>query len=76
MTIDSATAVELVNFAAGVLLLAVAIYAQKKFRFAIFKLGWGIIGVSGAIGVIGIYMLAVAGLKLWGEKGGSEYRRT
>jgi hypothetical protein len=109
MTIDSATAVELVNFAAGVLLLAVAIYAQKKFRFAIFKLGWALIAVSGAIGVIGslfrayytyadllelipwgraflvvgrailvigIYVLAVAGLKLWGEKGESEYRRT
>jgi len=32
MTIDSATAVELVDMVAGFLILAVAIYAQRKFR--------------------------------------------
>ncbi len=103
MMIDSATVVELVNFVAGILILAVAIYAQRKFRFAIFKLGWDIIAASGAfmaIGslcrayctyaglyeervpkdgvffviskvtlVIGIYVLAVAAVKLWDEKG-------
>jgi len=31
----------------------VAIYAQRKFRFVIFKLGWEIIAVSGAIRVAG-----------------------
>jgi len=109
MTIDSATIMELVNLVTGILILAVAIYAQKKFRFTIFKLGWAIIAVSGAIGVIvslfrayytyadllelipwgraflvvcgailviGIYVLAVAGLKLWGEEGESERSRT
>jgi len=101
MTIDSATAVELVDLAAGFLILAVAIYAQRKFRFPVFKLGWDIIAASGAISVagslfrayytyadlfelipwgraflvvgrvtlvIGIYVLAVAGVKLWGEE--------
>lgn len=109
MTIDSATAVELVDMVAAVLILAVAIYAQRKFRFPIFKLGWDIIAASGAISiagslfrayytyadlfelipwgraflvvgrvvlVIGIYVLAVAGLKLWGEEGESEHSRT
>ncbi len=106
---DSATVVELVNFVVGILILAVAIYAQKKFRFVIFKLGWDIIAASGAIRVvgslfrayytyidsyelipwgraflvvgrivlvIGIYVLAIAGLKLWGEEGESERVRT
>lgn len=111
MTIDSATAVELVDMVAGFLILAVAIYAQRKFRFVIFKFGWDIIAVSGAIRVagslfrayytyipglyeelvpwgraflvvgrvvlvIGIYVLAVTGLKLWGEEGESERSRT
>ena len=53
MTIDSATAVELVDMVAGFLILAVAIYAQRKFRFPIFKLGWDIIAASGAIRVAG-----------------------
>lgn len=53
MTIDSATAVELVNLVTGILILAVAIYAQRKFRFFIFKLGWEIIAASGAISVAG-----------------------
>jgi hypothetical protein len=106
---DSATVVELVNLVVGILILAVAIYAQKKFRFVIFKLGWDIIAASGAIRVvgslfrayytyidsyelipwgraflvlgrivlvIGIYVLAIAGLKLWGEEGESERVRT
>ncbi|MBA7523005.1 hypothetical protein ES705_15127 [subsurface metagenome] len=110
MTIDSATVVELVNLVTGILILAVAIYAQKRFRFAIFKLGWDIIAASGAIRVvgslfrayytyidsyelipwgrraflvvgrivlvIGIYVLAIAGLKVWGEEGESERNRT
>jgi len=53
MTMDSATAVELVDLIAGLLILAVAIYAQRKFRFVIFKLGWDIIAASGAIRVAG-----------------------
>lgn len=109
MAIDSATVVELVNLITGVLILAVAIYAQRQFRFVIFKFGWAIIAVSGAIRVagslfrayytyadllelipwgraflvvgrvvlvIGIYVLAIAGLKLWGEEGKSERVRT
>jgi len=109
MTMDSATVVELVNLVTGILILAVAIYAQRKFRFPIFKLGWDIIAASGAIRVagslfrayytyadllelipwgraflvigrvvlvIGIYVLAVAGLKLWGEEGEGEHGRT
>jgi len=111
VTIDSATVVELVNFAAGILILAVAIYAQRKFHFVIFRLGWGIIAASGAIGVagslfrayytyipglyeelvpwgraflvvgrvslvIGIYLLAVAALKIWGEEGENGRVRT
>ena len=109
MTIDSATVVEMVNLVTGILILAVAIYAQKRFRFAIFKLGWDIIAASGAISVIGslfrayytytdslelipwgraflvvggvvlvigIYVLAMAGIKLWGEEGESERSRT
>jgi len=109
MTIDSATVVELIDMVAAVLVLAVAIYAQRKFHFVIFKLGWDIIAASGAISVIGslfrayytyadllelipwgrtflvigravlvigIYVLAVAGLKLWGEEGESERSRT
>lgn len=109
MEIDSATVVELVNLVTGILILAVAIYAQRKFRFVIFKLGWDIIAASGAIRVIGslfrayytyidsyelipwgraflvvgrivlvigIYVLAIAGIKLWGEEGESERNRT
>ncbi|MGB2729030.1 MAG: hypothetical protein WBD09_11300 [Halobacteriota archaeon] len=109
MEIDSATVVELVNLVTGILILAVAIYAQRKFRFAIFTLGWDIIAASGAIRVIGslfrayytyidsyelipwgraflvvgrivlvigIYVLAIAGIKLWGEEGESERNRT
>ncbi|MBC8521212.1 MAG: hypothetical protein H8D26_04385 [Methanomicrobia archaeon] len=53
MAIDSATVVELVNLVTGILILAVAIYAQRKFRFVIFKLGWDIIAASGAIRVVG-----------------------
>ncbi len=53
MTIDSATAVELVDMVALVLILAVAIYAQRKFRFVVFKLGWDIIAASGAIRIAG-----------------------
>ncbi len=53
MIIDSATVVELVNLVAGILMLAVAIYARRKFRFAVFKLGWDIIAASGAIRVVG-----------------------
>ena len=53
MTIDSATAVELVDMVAGFLILGVAIYAQRKFRFPVFKLGWDIIAASGAIRVAG-----------------------
>ncbi|MEA2032052.1 MAG: hypothetical protein U9N41_00525 [Euryarchaeota archaeon] len=109
MTIDGATAVELADLVAGILILAVAIYAQRKFRFVIFKSGWDIMAASGAISVagslfrayytyvdsyelipwgraflvvgrvvlvIGIYVLAVAGIKLWGEEGESERVRT
>jgi len=53
MTLDSATIVELVNFVAGILISTVAIYAQRKFHFVIFRLGWGIIAASGLIGVVG-----------------------
>jgi hypothetical protein len=35
MTIDSATAVELVNLVAGVLILAMTIYACRRFRWDI-----------------------------------------
>lgn len=53
MTIDSATAVELVNLVAGIFILAVAIYVQRKSNLAIFNRGLYIIAASGAIRVVG-----------------------
>lgn len=53
MTIDSATAVELVNLVAGIFILAVAIYVQRKSNLAVFKRGLYIIAASGAIRVVG-----------------------
>jgi hypothetical protein len=110
MRIDSATALELVNLIAGILIAGVAIYACRIFHFAIFKRGWCIVAASGVLMVIGslfrayytytglygelvpwgraflvvgrvvlvigIYVLAVAGIKLWGEERESERSRT
>ncbi len=53
MTIDSATAVELVNMVAGIFILGMAIYVQRKSNLAIFNRGLDIIAASGAIGVVG-----------------------
>jgi len=39
MTIDSATAVELVDMVAGILISVVALHACKKFNFAILRRG-------------------------------------
>ncbi len=53
MTIDSATAVELVNMVAGIFILGMAIYVQRKSNLAIFNRGLDIIAASGAISVVG-----------------------
>jgi hypothetical protein len=53
MTIDAATAVELVNMVAGVFIVGMAIYVQRISNLAIFKRGLDIIAASGAIMVIG-----------------------
>jgi ABC-type Co2+ transport system permease subunit len=49
MTIDSATAVELVDMVAGILISVVALHACKKFNFAILRRGCFTIAVSGAL---------------------------
>lgn len=92
--------VEAINLIAGFTLFLIAIYARQKFSFAIFRLGWNLIALSGLIKVIassfriyytyyeiyelipfgrvllvvgriltvvGVYFLASAAIKLWGE---------
>lgn len=49
MTLDSATVLELVNLVTGIIIAVMAIYAQNKINFAIFKRGFSIIAVSGII---------------------------
>ena len=49
MTIDSATAIELVNLVAGILIAGVALHACKKFNFAILRRGCFTIAASGAL---------------------------
>ena len=49
MTIDSATAIELVNLVAGILISVVALHACKRFNFAILRRGCLTIAVSGAL---------------------------
>ncbi len=47
--IDSATLIEVFDFAAGIFVMVLAIYASRKFRFVVFKFGWYVVAVSGAI---------------------------
>jgi hypothetical protein len=47
--VDSATAEELVNLILGILILYIAIRAQRKFNFSILKRGFDIIAVSGGL---------------------------
>ncbi|MEA2074883.1 MAG: hypothetical protein U9O85_04000 [Euryarchaeota archaeon] len=49
MTMDSATVVELVNMILGLLIAGMAIHAQKRINFALFKRGLNMIAVSGGI---------------------------
>ena len=48
---DSIT-LEAINLIAGFILFLIAIYARQKFSFAIFRLGWNFIALSGLTKVI------------------------
>ncbi len=105
--IEYAILMEEFNLATGIFIMLLAIYARRKFRFVIFKSGWDVVALSGAIAtaasvfriyytyaglydepflfmtfiawgrallvtshlvlMAGIYILALTGIKLWGE---------
>lgn len=49
MTVDSTTAVELVKLILGILIIYMAIRAQRRFNFAILKRGFDMIAASGGL---------------------------
>lgn len=102
MEINSATFVELLNMGMGICILLISYYAAKKFSILLFRRGWFIISLSGAVMVlgsifrayysfvdlydewawlgrifvfihlfvlvIGIYLLAMTAVKMWGDE--------
>ncbi len=47
--IESATVLELVDLAAGILIAVFAIHAGRKFQFVIFRHGWNVVAGSGIL---------------------------
>jgi uncharacterized integral membrane protein len=101
MEVLSATIIELFNIVMGICIIIISLYASKKFNIHLFKRGWLIIALSGAVMVlgsifrsyysftnqylewawlgrifilihllfllIGIYLLALTAVKMWGD---------
>ena len=53
MEINSATLIELLNIGMGIGIVIISIYASKKFSLDIFRQGWFIVGLSGAVMLLG-----------------------
>jgi len=98
---DSATIIELFNIVMGICIIIISMYASEKFNIHLFKRGWLIIALSGAVIVlgsifrsyysytnkylecawlgrififvhlfllmVGIYLLALTAVKMWGK---------
>lgn len=101
MGINAATFVEIVNMVMGIFIVFICLHASKKFSLHIFRRGWLILALSGAVlalgsilrayysyfnfymelawlgrmfifvhlllMVIGIYLLAIIAVKMWGD---------